>query len=204
MYRRKDLIMCSCTPQRVHGAAESYMRGGQSNAERDEARKGPSSDHRHDALPRRSTSQRRTCAETQKIVYQPSWPGTRPWKLLSTSRATRPVSGSAKKSISVHPRIRVPPTRFDVHDASSLPPMTSMSHRATREFTPSTPKPILGQPNPRAIAGGSASGKFPAEKNVIDSVGVEFSSFGEGGRRRWVERDVFSGMERKEGMWYLP
>jgi hypothetical protein len=72
--------------------------------------------------------------------------------------------------------------------------------RAVREFTPSTPRPRLGHPQPVATVGGMANGD-EAEKYEIDR------TFGAGerggGKRMLVAIAVFSGMARKDGMRYL-
>lgn len=75
------------------------------------------------------------------------------------------------------------------------------SQEATRALTPSTPSPILGQPNPLAMVGGKAKGNDAAEKKVIARVGT--GGLFAGGRRFCVARSVFSGIERKEGILYL-
>lgn len=73
--------------------------------------------------------------------------------------------------------------------------------RAARALTPSTPRPKRGQPKPVETTAGVANGKEEAEKYVIDRTGCVILVGG--GKRRSVASCVFSGMERKEGMWYL-
>lgn len=68
-------------------------------------------------------------------------------------------------------------------------------------MTPSTPRPKLGQPNPVETTAGVAKGKEEAERYVIDRTG--WVILVGGGKRRLVASSAFSGMERKEGMWYL-
>lgn len=78
----------------------------------------------------------------------------------------------------------------------------SINHLPTRELTPSTPRPQFGQPKPQATVAGVAKGEA-AEKYVIGRVGTGGSSEGAGGMRFCVDRNVFSGMLRKEGIAYL-
>jgi len=86
--------------------------------------------------------------------------------------------------------------------SSIVPPLKALiSHNPNRLFTPSTPNPAWGQPNPRATVVGSARGNEAAEKNDIAKVGVFDALFGV--TRTFVARSTFSGMDRKEGISYL-
>src|SRR6202790_4135890 len=76
------------------------------------------------------------------------------------------------------------------------------NHPPTRSLTPATPKPHLGQPKPRAIKGGRASGIEEAEKNDIEREFCFGESVGDG-RRMLVETATFSGMDKNEGIPYL-
>jgi hypothetical protein len=60
----------------------------------------------------------------------------------------------------------------------------------------------LGQPKPRAIKGGGASGIEEAEKNDIEREFCFGESVGDG-RRMLVETATFSGMDKNEGIPYL-
>lgn len=99
-------------------------------------------------------------------------------KLNSMKSGTR--SGVAsKKSMNAHPLIDVSSVRLPAEFACAFWWSTlllsnwSRSHWTAREFTPSTPIPHAGQPNPQATVGGRARGNETAEKYVIFSIGVE-------------------------------
>lgn len=99
-------------------------------------------------------------------------------KLNSMKSGTR--SGVAsKKSMNAQPLIDVSSVRLPAEFACAFWWSTlllsnwSRSHWTAREFTPSTPIPHAGQPNPQATVGGRARGNETAEKYVIFSIGVE-------------------------------
>jgi hypothetical protein len=79
----------------------------------------------------------------------------------------------------------------------------SISQAPSLLFTPSTPRPQAGHPNPFAITGGSESGKDAAEKKVMPRVGCPVFGTDGGIIRFCVARSTFSGIERKEGIEYL-
>lgn len=58
----------------------------------------------------------------------------------------------------------------------------------------------MGHPNPRAITGGKAKGIEEADVKEIERVGIGESG---GGMRISVESEVFSDIEKKEGIPYL-
>jgi len=76
----------------------------------------------------------------------------------------------------------------------------SSSHFPTRAFTPSNPRPHFGHPNPRATTGGKAKGIEEADMNEIESVGIRESG---GGVSNSVDSEVFSGMDKNDGIAYL-
>ncbi len=83
----------------------------------------------------------------------------------------------------------------------SVPPANwSTNQFAVRELTPSTPKPILGHPRPRATVAGNAKGKDAAERKEMASEGL--SEVGSGSSTS-LARIAFSGIDKKEGMLYL-
>lgn len=99
-------------------------------------------------------------------------------KLNSMKSGTR--SGVAsKKSMNAQPLIDVSSVCLPAEFACAFWWSTlllcnwSRSHWTAREFTPSTPIPHAGQPNPQATVGGRARGNETAEKYVMFSIGVE-------------------------------
>lgn len=84
----------------------------------------------------------------------------------------------------------------------SVPPASwSTNQFAVRELTPSTPKPILGHPRPRATVAGNAKGKDAAERKEMES--VVLSGVGSEGSSTSLARVAFSGIDRKDGILYL-
>ena len=130
--------------------------------------------------------------------------GHLPRKLHSTSSGTMSApTGCKKKSINVHARIGTSATTpFSLSLAFATDWLSALRRkRATRELTPSTPRPQLGQPHPVETTVGVAKGNDEAEKYVMDN--VRSNTPGGAGKSSSVDSDVFSGMERNEGMWYL-
>lgn len=61
---------------------------------------------------------------------------------------------------------------MNVHARSIVFSLSAVSKKcATRELTPSIPKPMLGHPKPVEAIVGVAKGKEAAEKYVIDRTG---------------------------------
>jgi len=81
------------------------------------------------------------------------------------------------------------------------PDKVSSSQNPNRLFTPSTPSPAWGQPNPRATVVGNARGNEAAERNDIARVGVAGILFGV--TKIFVASSTFSGMDKNEGIPYL-
>jgi len=80
----------------------------------------------------------------------------------------------------------------------TLPVKVLSSQNPNRLFTPSTPNPAWGQPNPRATVVGNARGNEAAERNDIARVGVAGTSFGI--TKIFVASSIFSGMDKNEGI----
>lgn len=124
-----------------------------------------------------------------------------PLKLHSIRRETiARSSGSSKKSMSAQPVTLEQEVVFPF-SPMIFPASALISQCPNRVFTPSTPNPAWGQPNPRATVVGSARGNDAAERKDIAKVGVIGTLLGV--TKISVASSTFSGMDKNEGISYL-